>query len=488
MQAQRFDGTFELLFADGRSQDGTREILLELARQDPRIRVLDNPRRRHGERAERVPARGARRVRRADGRAHLLLRSLPRGRRRAAARGDTEWVSGPAVPRPAGLVSRAVALALGSWLGRGGSRKWDEDAAQASERELDSGVFGGVWRRSRVLAAGGWDERWPVNQDSEMAARFLLARRAPGVPARDGRPLRAARLAAARWRASTSATATTARARFAVIRRACAARTWSRPRCAACWSAPWLAPGPLRRAARLALALYLACVGARPARDVALRRGQRARGRDAARRAADDAPRLGPRHARRGAALRPAGRRAGAARAACSARAGARGGRGRAGCSRPRCTSGRADSAPGGLHRLRVPLRAAARRYGQRAFVVFLEALRPQRRPPGARRAPGPAPGALALSAGAGHRARRPAPLREPALAAVGRALAASSRWSSSGGCSTTSTPSGCSVPTRTRWRSRSSRSCAGGGCPRRAPGHAAHTCAAAARTAAGCI
>ena len=45
MQAQRFDGTVELLFADGRSEDRTREVLLELATRDPRIRVLDNPRR-----------------------------------------------------------------------------------------------------------------------------------------------------------------------------------------------------------------------------------------------------------------------------------------------------------------------------------------------------------------------------------------------------------------------------------------------------------
>jgi hypothetical protein len=87
--------------------------------------------------------------------------------------GDTEWVSGPAVPRPVGPVSRAVGLALASWLGRGGSRKWNEDPDAAEERELDTGVFGGVWRRERVLDAGGWDERWPINQDSEMASRFL---------------------------------------------------------------------------------------------------------------------------------------------------------------------------------------------------------------------------------------------------------------------------------------------------------------------------
>jgi len=88
-------------------------------------------------------------------------------------RGDTEWVSGPQIPRPVGTVSRAVALALSSWLGRGGSRKWDDDVLTAEERELDTGVFGGMWRRERLLDAGGWDERWPINQDSEMASRFL---------------------------------------------------------------------------------------------------------------------------------------------------------------------------------------------------------------------------------------------------------------------------------------------------------------------------
>lgn len=174
MQAQRLQGTFELLFADGRSQDGTGEILLELARDDPRIRVLDNPRRgtASGLNVCLREARG-RYVARMDAHTFYSECYLAAGVERLR-RGDTEWVSGPAVPRPAGLVSRAVALALASWLGRGGSRKWDEHGEASGERELDSGVFGGVWERERVLAAGGWDERWPVNQDSEMAARFLL--------------------------------------------------------------------------------------------------------------------------------------------------------------------------------------------------------------------------------------------------------------------------------------------------------------------------
>jgi glycosyltransferase involved in cell wall biosynthesis len=173
MQAQRFDGTIELLFADGGSEDRTREILLELAASDPRIRVLDNPRRRTASGLN-VCLREARGefVARMDAHTFYADRYLAAGVERLS-RGDTEWVSGPAVPRPVGAISRAVALALASWLGRGGSRKWNEDSEAAEERDLDSGVFGGVWRRERVLDAGGWDERWPINQDSEMASRFL---------------------------------------------------------------------------------------------------------------------------------------------------------------------------------------------------------------------------------------------------------------------------------------------------------------------------
>ncbi|HEX8051932.1 MAG TPA: glycosyltransferase, partial [Thermoleophilaceae bacterium] len=43
MQGQRFDGEVEFLFMDGRSDDATRAILDEIAQEDPRVRVLDNP-------------------------------------------------------------------------------------------------------------------------------------------------------------------------------------------------------------------------------------------------------------------------------------------------------------------------------------------------------------------------------------------------------------------------------------------------------------
>ncbi len=174
MQAQQFDGTVELLYADGRSEDRTREILLELAKDDPRIRVLDNPRRGTAS-ALNVCLREARGefVARMDAHTYYGDRYLAAGVERLRV-GDVSWVSGPAVPRPRGLVSRAVVLALASFLGRGGSRKWDEAGEFGGERELDTGVFGGVWRRSTLMELGGWDEDWPINQDSEMAARHLV--------------------------------------------------------------------------------------------------------------------------------------------------------------------------------------------------------------------------------------------------------------------------------------------------------------------------
>jgi hypothetical protein len=59
-------------------------------------------------------------------------------------------------------------------VGRGASRKWaTAEGEPPREYELDSGVFSGVWRRDVLLEVGGWDERWPRNQDSEMAGRFL---------------------------------------------------------------------------------------------------------------------------------------------------------------------------------------------------------------------------------------------------------------------------------------------------------------------------
>jgi succinoglycan biosynthesis protein ExoA len=272
MQSQRFDGTVELLFADGGSEDRTREILLELAAGDPRIRVLDNPRRRTASGLN-VCLREARGefVARMDAHTYYDERYLAAGVARLG-QGDTEWVSGPAIPRPVGPVSRAVAAALGSWLGRGGSRKWSEDLEGAEERELDTGVFGGVWRRERLLGAGGWDERWPINQDSELASRFLASgARLVCLPEMAGHyvPRDSLKGLAFQYFRYGYYRAQTFRRHPQSMRRS---HLLAPILAGACLVAVF-SPGPLRRSARAVLALYLSVVAATGA-DLALRKDQ----------------------------------------------------------------------------------------------------------------------------------------------------------------------------------------------------------------------
>jgi glycosyltransferase involved in cell wall biosynthesis len=173
MAAQELDGTVEFLFADGGSTDDTRAQLRELASADERISLLDNPRRgtASGLNVCLAAARGDY-VARMDAHALYPPSYLQAGIDRLR-RGGVAWVAGPQAPEPRGRFSRAVASALATWLGRGGSRRWSGRDSDRGEYDLDTGVFCGVWRRADVLAHGGWDEHWPRNQDSELAARFL---------------------------------------------------------------------------------------------------------------------------------------------------------------------------------------------------------------------------------------------------------------------------------------------------------------------------
>ena len=174
MRRQRFPGRLEFLVVDGGSSDRTPTILAELAREEPRMRVLENRRRStpSGLNVALAHARG-RWVARMDAHTEYPDGYVALGVERLM-RGDTRWVSGPAVATGSGPVSRAVALALRTPLGRGGSRKWTAARGSSNgEFELDAGVFAGVWARDALLAYGGWDEAWLRNQDSEMAGRFL---------------------------------------------------------------------------------------------------------------------------------------------------------------------------------------------------------------------------------------------------------------------------------------------------------------------------
>lgn len=169
---QDFAEPMQLLFLDGGSTDGSRAALEAIAMTDERVRVVDNPRR------TKVAALNIG-LEQSTGEIVVIMDAhtlYPRHYVRVAVerlrRGDVDWVSGPAVPHAIDRGSRPVAIALGSPLGVGGSRKWRVDD-QGGEIDLDTGVFGGAWPRRRLEQLGGWDENWPINQDSELASRHL---------------------------------------------------------------------------------------------------------------------------------------------------------------------------------------------------------------------------------------------------------------------------------------------------------------------------
>jgi succinoglycan biosynthesis protein ExoA len=271
MQAQRFGGEIEFLFMDGRSKDRTRALLEAFAKYDPRIRVLDNPARRTPN-ALNIGLRHARGdyVARMDAHTFYSPDYVAKGVERLQ-RGDVTWVCGPQIPEGSGRWSRRVALALGSRLGVGGSKKW----SSTGEVELDTGVFAGIWRRSTLLAHGGWDEGWPANQDSELAARVHEAGgRIVCLPELAGRYIprnSLSSLARQYWRYGFYR-AKTARRHPASLR-----RSHVLPPSLSLVVAAALLPRALSRAPRLALLVYGAAVAA--ASVTALRR---AHARDAA--------------------------------------------------------------------------------------------------------------------------------------------------------------------------------------------------------------
>ena len=174
MRAQVFTGDVELLFIDGGSTDASPGMLARLAAEDPRIRVLQNPKRRTPSALNigLAAARGEY-VARMDAHSHYPPTYLAEGVERLR-RGGAVSVSGPQIAVGDAPFSRRVALALQTPLGVGGAKFRSSDDA---EFEVDTG-FTGVWRRELLQDAGGWDEAWVIDQDCELA--FRLAARDEG--------------------------------------------------------------------------------------------------------------------------------------------------------------------------------------------------------------------------------------------------------------------------------------------------------------------
>jgi succinoglycan biosynthesis protein ExoA len=169
VQAQDYPrDQIEILIADGRSTDNTREILERLSADDPRIKMIDNP--------ARLQAAGlGELVKQASGdvivRMDVHCEYAPDYVRKCVEtleRTGADNVGGAQRAKSRTFFQRALCAALESPLGVGGAKYRTADA----EGFVDT-VFLGAFRRKVFETVGLWDPAAITNEDSELNQRIL---------------------------------------------------------------------------------------------------------------------------------------------------------------------------------------------------------------------------------------------------------------------------------------------------------------------------
>ena len=163
-------GGFEVIVADGMSDDGTRVILERLKAEDSRLRVIDN--------AGRIVSCGLNAaIQAAQGKIIIRMdahtkyaRDYIRQSVQVLEETGADKVGGPWVAKGEGFISRAVAAAFQSPFAAGGARGHDP----AYEGAVDL-VYLGCWRREVFDRVGLFDEGLVRNQDDEFDFRLKLA-------------------------------------------------------------------------------------------------------------------------------------------------------------------------------------------------------------------------------------------------------------------------------------------------------------------------
>jgi succinoglycan biosynthesis protein ExoA len=160
-------GEFEVIVADGMSDDGTRSVLAKLAKADSRLRILDNPGRivSTGLNAAIREARGSV-IMRMD--AHTRYASdYIRNCLEVLQTTGADNVGGPWVAQGLGIIGRAIAAAFQSPFSFGGRRGHNPDYEGAVET-----VYLGCWPRRVFDRVGLFDEELVRNQDDEFNLRL----------------------------------------------------------------------------------------------------------------------------------------------------------------------------------------------------------------------------------------------------------------------------------------------------------------------------
>ncbi|MBZ5596308.1 MAG: glycosyltransferase family 2 protein [Acidobacteriia bacterium] len=165
---QKLDGVeWEVIIADGMSDDGTREVLDGYRRHQGRLRMIDNP--------GRIVSSGLNAAIRAA-RGDVIVRMdahteyAPDYIRRCLEvleRTGADNVGGPPRVKADTFLLRALGAAYHSPFAVGGSRSHDINY----EGYVDS-VFYGCWRKSTLLRLGLFDEALVRNQDDELNLRL----------------------------------------------------------------------------------------------------------------------------------------------------------------------------------------------------------------------------------------------------------------------------------------------------------------------------
>jgi succinoglycan biosynthesis protein ExoA len=164
---QQPPGGFEVIVADGMSDDGTRSILSKLAKQDSRIRIVDNP----GGIVS-TGLNGA--IRLARGRIIIRMDAHTSYAPdyicqcvKLLAETAADNVGGPWVARGKGRVGMAISAAFQSPFATGGARGHDPNYSGPVDT-----VYLGCWPREIFDRIGMFDEELVRNQDDEFNLRL----------------------------------------------------------------------------------------------------------------------------------------------------------------------------------------------------------------------------------------------------------------------------------------------------------------------------
>jgi succinoglycan biosynthesis protein ExoA len=163
-------GGFEVIVADGRSEDGTRDIVARIAAEDPRVRLIDNPQRTtpcglnagiraaQGEIVVRIDAH-------TEYAPDYLCQCVQVLRETGA-----DDVGGPWLARGHSYLQKCIAAAFNTPFAVGGALSHRADY----EGPIDN-VYLGCWRREFLGRTGLFDEELVRNQDDELCFRILRA-------------------------------------------------------------------------------------------------------------------------------------------------------------------------------------------------------------------------------------------------------------------------------------------------------------------------